>query len=71
MSLAPASVSSVTYDVIGDLNSIKATRSSAEKMIEEGRLQDARRLLRDFASESIISVSNIPLATYPETIKAA
>jgi hypothetical protein len=71
LSLAPASVSAVTYDVIGDLNSIKATRNLAEKMVEQGRLQDARRLLRDFASESVISVSNIPLATYPEAIKAA
>lgn len=71
LSLAPAGVSAVTYDVIGDLNSIKATRNLAEKMIQEGRVQDARRLLRDFGSESVISVSNIPLATYPEAIKAA
>ena len=71
LSLAPAGVGAVTYDVIGDLNSIKATRSQAEKMIQEGRLQDARRLLRDFGSESIVSVSNIPLATYPDAIKSA
>ena len=71
LSLAPAGVGAVTYDVIGDVNSIKATRRQAEKMIEAGRLQDARRLLRDFGSESVISVSNIPLATYPAAIKAA
>jgi hypothetical protein len=71
LSLAPAEMGVVTYDVIGDQSSIKATRSQAEKMIQEGRLQDARRLLRDFGSETDISISNIPLATYPEAIKAA
>jgi hypothetical protein len=71
LQLAPASVSAVTYDVAGGLDAVKAARKHVEALMEEGRVQEARRLLRPLASETVISVSNIPLATYPDAIKAA
>jgi hypothetical protein len=39
--------------------------------MEAGQLQEARRLLKNLASETVISVTNIPLATYPDAIKSA
>jgi hypothetical protein len=71
LELAPAGVSVATYDVQGGLDAVKQVRKEAEELIEAGRLQDARRLLKNLASETVISVSNIPLATYPDAIKRA
>jgi hypothetical protein len=71
LELAPAGVSVTTYDVQGGLDAVKQVRKEAEDLIEAGRLQEARRLLKNLASETVISVSNIPLATYPDAIKRA
>ena len=71
LELAPAGVSVTTYDVKGGLDAVKQMRKEAEDLIEAGRLQEARRLLKNLASETVISVSNIPLATYPDAIKRA
>jgi len=71
LELAPAGVSVTTYDVQGGLDAVKQVRKEAEELIEAGRLQEARRLIKNLASETVISVSNIPLATYPDAIKRA
>jgi hypothetical protein len=71
LELAPAAVGVVTYDVQGGLDAVKKVREQAEGFIADGRLQEARRLLKNLASETIISVTNIPLATYPDAIKSA
>jgi len=39
--------------------------------MDAGRLQAARRLMGSLASETVVSVSNIPLSTYPGAIKDA
>jgi YfdX protein len=39
--------------------------------MDAGRFQEARRLMGSLASETVVSVSNIPLATYPAAIKEA
>ena len=71
LELAPAGVAVATYDVQGGLDAVKQVRKEAEDLIESGRLQEARHLLKNLASETVISVSNIPLATYPGAIKQA
>lgn len=71
LELAPAGVGVVTYDVQGGIDAVKKVRQQAEDLMEEGRLQEARRLLKNLASETVISVNNIPLATYPDAIRAA
>lgn len=71
LALAPTGVTTVRYDVIGDQDAVKAARKEAESLLEEGRLQQARHLIRNLASEDVISVTNIPLATYPDAIKRA
>lgn len=71
LALAPTSVSAVTYDVIAEVEKVKEVRKEAENLINDGQVQAARHLLSGLASETVISVSNIPLATYPAAIKQA
>lgn len=71
LALAPVDVTAVTYDVLGDVKDVEALREQAEEAIEQGRLQEARRLIGDLASETVVSTSNLPLATYPAAIKSA
>jgi hypothetical protein len=71
LELAPAGVGVVTYDVQGGLDTVNKMRKQAQTFMDAGQLQEVRRLLKNLASETVISVSNIPLATYPDAIKSA
>jgi hypothetical protein len=71
LDLAPAGVGVVTYDVQGGLDAVKQVRKQAQDLMDAGQLQEARHLLQNLASETVISVTNIPLATYPDAIKKA
>ena len=69
--LAPSSVEVVTYDILADIDAIEKLRQEAEEALKKGQLQKARRLIKNLASETVISLTNIPLATYPNAIKQA
>ena len=71
LALAPAGVGVVTYDMQGGLDAVNKVRKQVENFMDAGQLQEARRLLKNLASETVISVTNIPLATYPDAIKSA
>lgn len=71
LTLAPAGVSVVTTDLQGGANVAKQLRQQAQDLIGEGRVQQARHVLNNLASETVVTVSNIPLATYPAAIKLA
>lgn len=71
LALAPTSVSAVTYDVYGSADAVKKAGQEAENFLEEGKVQEARHILKGLASETVISTANIPLATYPAAIKEA
>ena len=71
LELAPAGVTVSTYDVAGGLDAVRKLRKQAEDLIDDGQLQEARRLLNGLASETVVSVTNLPLATYPAAIKLA
>lgn len=71
LALAPVDVSVVTHDVLASVDAVNTLRKSAEDALEDGRIQEARHLIDGLASESIVRVSNIPLATYPAAIKSA
>lgn len=60
LALAPVDVSAVTYDVLGTVQSVENVRAEAKAAINRGRLQDARRLISDLGSETIVSVSSLP-----------
>lgn len=70
LALAPIDMQVVTYDLYATPQAIRAARDQAAELLEEGRVQQARTLLGGLASEIVIRVKNLPLATYPEAIKA-
>jgi hypothetical protein len=55
----------------GGIEVVKQLRKQAVDLIDQGRVQEARRVIKNFASESVVTVANIPLATYPAAIKEA
>ena len=71
VSLVPTDVRVVTRDIYGSLDSIREAKVNAEKALRDGRVQEARNLLAALASETVISTTNIPLATYPGALKEA
>ena len=71
LTLAPAAVNVFTVDVQGGIDAVKGLRKQIQDLIDAGHFQEARRLMGNLASETIVSVSNIPLATYPAAIKDA
>jgi len=70
LALAPVDVQMVAYDFVGTKDSVKKLRHEAKKLLSDGRLQDARHLLADVASEIVVRTTNLPLLTYPDAIKA-
>lgn len=70
LALAPVDVSYITHDLYATPEAIRKARDRAEDLLEDGEVQEARALLSGLASEFVISVTNVPLATYPDAIKA-
>lgn len=70
LAVAPVGARVVTYDLYATPEAIRTARDTAEDLLEAGKVQGARALLSGLASEMIIRIDNLPLATYPEAIKA-
>lgn len=70
LALAPVDVRLVTYDVYATVDDVKRVTKDARKHLEKGRIQDARRLIEGLRSDLVIEVVNVPLATYPDAIRA-
>ena len=71
LALAPVDVQAMLHDVVIAPVEVEGIRRQAEAALDQGRLQDARRMIAELASEHVISVTNIPLATYPSALKQA
>ncbi|HUP81336.1 MAG TPA: YfdX family protein [Pirellula sp.] len=69
LAMVPVSVTTTIYDVLAKTETVKTIANEAEKALDEGRVQDARRLLNNLASEVVVSTTNLPMATYPDAIK--
>jgi len=70
LALAPLDVAVATHDVYATMDQIKDVRKQAENHLENGELQKARLLIRGLGSEIVISVTSLPLQTYPAAIAA-
>ncbi len=70
LALAPTDVRIARHDVIASSDALKAAIKEAENALDDGDIQQARYLLSRLGSELIITVENLPLATYPDAIKA-
>jgi len=70
LALAPVNVQSQVLDVYADVKAVRAAVDHAVRLLKTGRVQDARALVSGLASEIVIEVVNVPLATYPDAIRA-
>jgi hypothetical protein len=70
LALAPVGVSTVIMDLYASPETVKKAVAQARVFLDNGNVQQARSLLDSLASESDLEVTNIPLATYPDAIKA-
>jgi len=70
LALAPTDVSYALHDIYSDRESIEIAIEEAQEALRDGRVQVARSILGALASELVINVSHLPLATYPDAIAA-
>ena len=70
LALAPVEVNTVVFDVFAKVETLKAAVKLATEYLKDGEVQLARPLVANLASEIVIESINIPLATYPDVIKA-
>ncbi|SER79976.1 YfdX protein [Nitrosomonas sp. Nm51] len=70
LSLATIDTRIAIHDLYTSLEGIKLAKKEAEDYLEDNKVQKARELLKDLASEVIIRTTSIPLATYPDALKA-
>ncbi|MBN1294001.1 MAG: YfdX family protein [Candidatus Latescibacteria bacterium] len=70
LALAPMDMSVSSYDVLTTLEDIKKLNKEIKRLIDAGEMQEARRIIANLRSEIVLSIVNIPLATYPQAIKA-
>jgi hypothetical protein len=70
LALTPVDTEVVTYDLLTNLDTIKAIIKEAKAHLNNGEIQKARPLVANLASETQFRTLHIPLATYPSAIKA-
>lgn len=70
LALTPVDTEVVSYDLLTNLDTIKATIKEAKGHLNDGEIQKARPLVANLASEIQFRTIHIPLATYPAAIKA-
>ncbi len=70
LALAPVDVRFIVQDFYQDAKSVKEALDKVEDLLDDDKVQEARAILRDLGSEIVVRVVNIPLATYPDAIKA-
>ena len=71
LALAPVDATIEAVELVADTPALRDITTAAELSFISGRYQVARTLLRDFASETVVRVANLPMATYPDAIKEA
>ncbi len=70
LALAPVAVNIAAYDVVTDLPTILEAQRVATHLLVDGEFQKAREIINPIRSEVIVTTTSLPLATYPDAIKA-
>jgi soluble cytochrome b562 len=68
LALVPVDVSTTVYDVTLDRRSIEEAIDDVERLVDQGRIQEARTRLNLLRSEIVTSTSHLPMATFPDAI---
>ncbi|HGM6612148.1 TPA: YfdX family protein, partial [Stenotrophomonas maltophilia] len=69
LALAPVDVRTIVHDLFANTDTIEAMTDEALDALKHGEVQQARHVLALLASEIVIAVTNIPLASYPAAVK--
>ncbi len=70
LALAPVLVNISAYDIVIDLPSILEAQRVATHLLIDGEFQQARKIIEPIRSEMVVTTTSLPLATYPDAIKA-
>ena len=70
LALAPVDVRTIVHDLFANTETVEAMTDEALDALKHGEVQQARHVLALLASEIVITVTNIPLASYPAAVKA-
>jgi hypothetical protein len=70
MAFAPVGVSTIVFDLYAAPATVKAAVAQARDDLASERVQRARHVVENLATEADINVTTIPLGTYPAAIKA-
>ena len=70
LALAPVDVRTIVHDLFANTETIEAMTDEALDALKHGEVQQARYVLALLASEIVIVVTNIPLASYPAAVKS-
>ena len=60
----------IVHDLFANTETIEAMTDEALDALKHGEVQQARHVLALLASEIVIAVTNIPLASYPAAVKS-
>jgi hypothetical protein len=70
LALAPVDVRTIVHDLFANTETIEAMTDEALDALKHSDVQRARHVLALLASEIVIAVTNIPLASYPAAVKS-
>lgn len=71
LALVPVDIQAAMVNVMGSAIMLEQLVDDARSALRAGRVQEARVLLSNLASEIVIETTQLPMATYPEAIKLA
>jgi hypothetical protein len=71
LALIPADIETDISDFQGDAKTIEKAIGEADNLLDGGKLQSARQILGELASEIRITTISIPLSSFPAAIKEA
>jgi ribonuclease HII len=69
--LLPIDASITAVEYLGDAKEIKKNIDAVEDLLEDGKVQEARKLLNTLQSEIDIISVNLPVSSYPDALKLA
>jgi YfdX protein len=71
LNLVTADIEVDIIDFEGDADTVKKELKEADDLLDHGKLQSARQILAELASEMRITTVSIPLGTFPLAVKNA
>ena len=71
LALLPVAVQVRETDLVARTQTVERLIDAAEDALEDGRVQEARGVLANLASEAVVETTQLPVATYPAALRAA